>query len=114
LGLLFRFSIVLNSDLYVGTAAKLLAMGGYCFLRLMHGGTQYLMFRLQRTEEPPRARAQNNLHSAGLGMQERTEIDRLAREAILYMKARASRRCAGAADWRTPSTSRIMESAAIV
>jgi hypothetical protein len=55
-GLLFRFSTVLNSDLYVGSAARLLAMGGYYFLRLMDRGAQYLMFRLQRIEEPPRAR----------------------------------------------------------
>jgi hypothetical protein len=89
-------------------------MGGYYFLRLMDRGAQYLMFRLQRTEEPPRAREQNNLHSAGLGMQERTEIDQLVWEAILYMKARASCRCAGAADWRMPWTSRIVEGAAIV
>jgi short-subunit dehydrogenase len=75
-------------DLYVGSAAKLLAMGGYYFPRLMDKGMRHLMFRLQRTDKPPRARDQNNLHSAGVGMQERTAIDRHVRETSFYTSAR--------------------------
>jgi short-subunit dehydrogenase len=75
-------------DLYVGGAAKLLAMGGYYFPRLMDRSMQYLLFRLQRTDKLPRSRGQNNLHSAGVGMQERTEIDRHVRETSSYTAAR--------------------------
>jgi hypothetical protein len=75
-------------DLYVGSAARLLAMGGYYFPRLMDKGMRHLMFRLRRTDKPPRTREQHNLHSAGVGMQERTAIDRHVREISFYTAAR--------------------------
>jgi short-subunit dehydrogenase len=71
-------------DIYVGGAAKLLGLGAYYMPRLMDKGMQYLMFRLQKTDQPPRPHPHHNLYSASQDLQERSDVPNRVHETSWY------------------------------
>jgi short-subunit dehydrogenase len=74
-------------DIYVGGAARLLAMGGYYLPRLLDRAMASLLIPLQRTRKPPYPDSRHNLHRAARDLQERGPMDAYVFERSWYTEA---------------------------
>jgi short-subunit dehydrogenase len=75
-------------DLYAGSRAKLVGASAYYMPRVLDKSMKRLMYRFQKTDEPPRDRDDNNLYTHGTDLQERAGVGgRYIRETSIYTSA---------------------------